>query len=632
MKLSIQQIAKGIRYLRHYGGKEFMIRLREKQEQEDISYPEWYEKHRATEAQLQRQRKLAATGKNLPCISIVVPVFHTPEQFLREMIESVQKQTYGSWQLCLADGSSDDSVEKIVAEYAADDRITYKHMDENLGIAGNTNAAIAMAKGEFLAFLDHDDLLAPDALFEAADMIRKGYDMIYTDEDKVDGKGQKHFEPHLKPDFNEDLLRSNNYITHFFLVKRELAEAVGEIRKEFEGAQDYDFILRCSEQASKIGHIPRILYHWRSHEESTAEDMTHKQYAIDAGARAIAAHIERMGESGTVTPHKEWMTSRGTAEATEFPGFYDVSYKLQKTPLVSIIIPNKDEVESLKKCLASIEKSSYQNYEVIIVENNSQPETFQYYEIIAPTHGISGTPSAETYEGILPGGQRICVAVWKEAFNYSKLNNFGTGFANGDYFVLLNNDIEIISTDWLEAMLSNCQRKNVGIVGAKLYYPDDTVQHAGIVVGIGGHVRGVAANMFAGLPRSRSGYFHKASLQMDYSAVTAACMMVPRNVYQQVKGFEEQLAVAFNDVDFCLKVRKAGYLVVYDPNVEAYHYESKSRGQEDSKEKVERFQSEIEFMRSRWVGILKDGDPYYNPNLSHIYTNYSLRQFGGKNL
>jgi GT2 family glycosyltransferase len=273
----------------------------------------------------------------------------------------------------------------------------------------------------------------------------------------------------------------------------------------------------------------------------------------------------------------------------------------------------------------SIEKSTYPNYEVIVVENNSKPETFRYYENIAPTHKTSGTPSAETYEGTLPGGQRICVAVWKEAFNYSKLNNFGTGFARGDYFVLLNNDIEIITPDWLEGMLANCQRKNVGIVGAKLYYPDDTVQHAGIVVGIGGHVRGIAANMFVGLPRSRSGYFHKASLQMNYSAVTAACMMVSRKVYEQVNGFEEQLTVAFNDVDFCLKVRKAGYLIVYDPQVEAYHYESKSRGQEDTKEKVERFQREIEYMRSHWIGILKDGDPYYNPNFSHIYTNYSLK-------
>lgn len=623
MKITPQKIVKGIRYLKHYGWKEFRIRLQEKMEAENVPYEPWYERHKVTEDQLEKQKKIAEKWGDTPVISIVVPCFHTPESFLREMMASVQAQSYGKWQLCLADGSKDDSVEKIVRTYAdADKRISYVRLKENLGIAENTNAAIKMATGDWIAFMDHDDLLAPDALYEVVGKIREGCDVVYTDEDKVDMEGKVHFQPHLKPDFNLDLLRSNNYITHFFCAEKALVENVGGIRKEFDGAQDYDFILRCVEIAEKIGHVPRILYHWRCHQESTSENPFSKQYAVDAGKRAITAHLERMGEKGTVTETKDM-------------GFYNVRYEVVGQPLVSIIIPNKDEVDSLKKCIASIERSTYANYEIVIVENNSSEETFAYYHEIAPQK-VAGTvyvpqnkkktyEASELLEGTLQGGQRICVAIWKEGFNYSKLNNFGAIHAKGDFFVLLNNDIEILTRDWLEQMLANCQRKNVGIVGAKLYYPDDTVQHAGIVVGIGGNARGIGSNMFVGLQRERSGYLHKASLQMNYSAVTAACLMVKREIYEEVSGFEEELAVAFNDVDFCLKVRKAGYLVVYLPHVEAYHYESKSRGAEDSKEKVDRFQREIEYMRNHWIDILKKGDPYYNPNFSSVYNNYSLK-------
>lgn len=648
MKITVQKVRKGMRYLKHYGFKEFVIRLQEKMEAENVPYEPWYERHKATEAVLTRQRKVSAGWKDAPCVSIVVPLYCTNEQFLREMMESVQAQSYEKWELCLADASPSESadsdrpvtgdgmkpegvspLEKIVREYAdKDSRIRYKHLSENYGIAENTNAAIALATGEWIAFLDHDDLLAPDALYEAVNLIRKGpetgtaverttgfgdgmrYDVVYTDEDKVDMEGKVHFQPHLKPDFNIDLLRSNNYITHFTLVRRELVEKVGGIRREYDGAQDHDFILRCVEQASAVGHVPRILYHWRSHMESTSENPFSKQYAVDAGRRAVEAHLKRMDTAGEVT-------------ATKDMGFYTVRYPYSGTPLVSIVIPSKDEVESLQKCLAAIEKSEYRNYEVIIVENNSAPETFDYYRTIAPRE--CNQQETVCYEGTLSGGQRICVAVWKEGFNYSALNNFGVSHAKGDYLVLMNNDIEMIASDWLEEMLGTCQRKEVGIVGAKLYYPDDTVQHAGIVVGIGGNARGIGQNMFIGLKRERSGYLHKASLTMDYSAVTAACLMVKRSVYEQVGGFEEKLAVAFNDVDFCLKVRSQGFLVVYQPRVAAYHYESKSRGSEDSPEKVARFQEEIEYMRNHWIGILKNGDPYYNPNFSAVYPNYSLR-------
>lgn len=632
MKITISKVKKGMRYLKHYGLKEFIIRLQEKMEAEDIPYEPWYEKHRATEEQLLTQRKKAAGWKDAPVVSVVVPLYCTKEIFLREMIASVKAQSYEKWELCLLDTSEDTAVERVVSEYSKEDsRILYRHLPDNRGIAENTNAGIAMASGEWIALLDHDDLLAPDALFEAVSLIRKGwrketgleasffvqsaekqvpYDMIYTDEDKVDFEGKHHFQPHLKPDFNIDLLRSNNYITHFLLVRRTLLDQVGMLRKEYDGAQDYDLILRCAEGARAVGHVPRILYHWRSHQESTSENPFSKQYAVDAGRRAIEDHLKRMGVQGEVSASKDM-------------GFYTVRYPVTGEPLVSVIIPSKDETETLKKCLASIEKSIYSNYEVVIVENNSGPETFDFYRSIAGTE--TETDGVRTFEGTLPGGQRLCIAVWTEGFNYSALNNFGARHARGEYFVLMNNDIELMRPDWLAEMLGTCQRKEVGIVGAKLYYPDHTVQHAGIVVGVGGNARGIGQNMFAGLPGERTGYLHKASLAMDYSAVTAACLMVKRSVYERVGGFEEHLAVAFNDVDFCLKVRALGMLVVYQPRVEAWHYESKSRGLEDTPEKTARFGGEIEYMRNHWIAILKKGDPYYNPNFSTVYPNYSLR-------
>ena len=664
MKITVQKVIKGIKYLRHYGFKEFLIRLAEKAEAESVPYEPWYERHRATEKELREQRRKAAGWKDAPLVSIVVPLYNTNEIFLREMIESVQAQTYERWELCLADAtavshddatavSHDDATAEsplasVIRKYADPDaRIIYTHLQENQGLAGNTNAAIALAQGEWIAFMDHDDLLAPDALYEAVALIRRGpvresvvenagslrganelwdaagegcpqdgqaacYDMIYTDEDKVEMNGKTHFQPHLKPDLNIDLLRSNNYITHFTLVRRSLLESVGLLSAEYDGAQDYDLILRCVEQARAVGHVPRILYHWRSHQDSTAENPFSKQYAVDAGKRAIEAHLKRLGVSGEV-------------RATKDMGFYAVRYPVCGTPLISIVIPSRDEVDSLKKCLASIERSDYVNYEVIIVENSSAPETFDYYRTIAPKE--EERDGVLCYEGMLAGGQRICVAVWKDGFNYSALNNFGVSHAKGEYLLLLNNDIEWISRNGLAVLLGTCQRREVGIVGTKLYYPDDTVQHAGIVVGIGGNRRGIGMNMFTGLPRARSGYLHKASIAMDYSAVTAACLMVKRSVYEKAGGFTEELAVAFNDVDFCLKVRELGYLVVYQPGAEAYHYESKSRGSEDSQEKVDRFQSEIEYMREHWTGILKNGDPYYNPNLSAIYPNYQIRDY-----
>lgn len=590
-KVSPYNIKKGILYLRHYGPKEFWVKLTERFQADDVDYEQWYENHKALPEELEKQKN--EKWKRKPLISIVVPVYNTPQVFLRQMIESVQNQSYSEWELCIGNASPENKeMKKILEEYKKDARIKEVEIPENKGISQNTNRAMEIASGELIGLLDHDDLLAPNALYEIAKAVNEHLDaeVIYTDEDKVTTDLKEHFQPHLKPDFNLDLLRSNNYICHFFVASRDLIKRVGGFRPEFNGAQDYDLILRCTEQAKQIVHIPKILYHWRVHKASTADNPASKMYAFDAGKRAIEEHLVRC-------------RTKGTVQHTKDLGFYRVKYEVCGEPLVSIIIPNKDQSEALKKCLDSIrEKTSYRNYEIIIVENNSEePETFAFYKKIA--------------------GEKIKIVTWEGEFNYSAINNFGVRHARGDYLLLLNNDVEIINGDWLTEMLSHCQRKEVGIVGAKLYYPDNTIQHAGIIIGIGG----VAGSVFVGLPRAFSGYLHKASIQLDLSAVTAACMLVKRSVFEQVGGLEEKLKVAFNDVDFCLRVREKGYLVVYDPYAELYHYESKTRGAEDTKEKIRRFQTEIEYMRSHWIGLLKKGDPYYNCNLSLTKWDYSLK-------
>lgn len=602
-KLKPYNIQKGLRYLKHFGLKEFLVRLSERMEPEEVPYGPWYEEHRAKPEELERQRKQSLAWENFSggeesaCVfSIAVPVFRTPAKFLCEMIESVRSQSFPFWELCLANADPEDrEVAEILERYCREDRrIRVKNLKENKGISENTNAALAMARGEFVGLLDHDDLLAPDALYEMAARLEKdeGIDVFYTDEDKVTTDLSEHFQPHLKPDFNLDLLRSNNYICHFFVVRREIAERIGGFRPEFNGAQDYDFIFRCTEQAEKIVHIPRILYHWRVHSASTADNPASKMYAYEAGKRAIEGNLERSGVRGVVSLRQDY-------------GFYDVHYPVEGEPLVSILIPNKDQKETLMHCIHSVlETSTWKNLEILIIENNSeQEETFACYRELEKDPRIR----ILTYPG--------------KTFNYSAINNFGVQQAKGEYLLFLNNDIEVITPDWIEQMLGNCQRPEVGIVGAKLYYPDNTIQHAGIIIGIGG----IAGHAFLGLARAKSGYLHKASLQMDYSAVTAACMMMKAEAFRKAGGFEEKLTVAFNDVDLCLRTVEQGWLVVYDPHVEMYHYESKSRGAEDSEEKLRRFQQEIEFMRTRWIRLLKDGDPNYNPNLTLSKWNYSLR-------
>lgn len=591
-KVSPYNVKKGMLYLRHYGARGFWIKLTERFQKSDIDYKEWYENQKVSQEELEKQKKKVFVYA--PKISILVPVYNTPQVFLKQMIQSVRKQTYANWELCIANANPDNEEVKQILEICTkkNDRIKVVNVPENEGIAQNTNRALDIATGEFIGLLDHDDLLEENALYEIVSCLnkKKETDVLYTDEDKVTTDLDEYFSPNFKPDFNLDMLRANNYICHFFVAKKELIEKVGRFRAEYNGAQDYDLILRCTEQAQNVAHIAKILYHWRVHKESTADNPLSKMYAYEAGKKAIEAHLARCHTDGEVLQ-------------TDNLGFYRVKYPVKGKPLVSILIPNKDQVDTLDKCLRSIEeRTDYDNYEIIIIENNStEQKTFDYYNQIC--------------------NDKIRVVYWKKEFNYSAINNFGVDQAKGEYLLLLNNDMEVISRDWMSELLGHCQRPEVGAVGARLYYPDDTVQHAGIIIGIGG----VAGSVFVGMKRGYTGYMHRAAIQQDLSAVTAACMMVKRPVFEEVGRLEEQLKVAFNDVDLCLKIRKNGYLIVYDPYVELYHYESKTRGAEDTKEKVRRFQSEIEYMRCHWIDILKNGDPAYNPNLTLKKWDYSLK-------
>ena len=563
---------------------------------DDLTYGEWLKLHSPGRKELNAQKECQFSYQ--PKISIVVPLYKTPEDYLKEMIQSVKDQSYSNWELCLSDGSGANSpIKKALENYqAGDQRIKVVSHKEALQISENTNEAIRMASGDFIAFADHDDLLAPNALFECVKALNENMstEMIYTDEDKVDLDGKKHFMPHFKPDFNIDMLRSMNYICHLLVVKASLQREVGGFNSEFDGAQDYDFVLRCVEKTKNIVHIPKVLYHWRAHANSTSKNPESKNYAFEAGKRAIQAHYDRIGLNAVV-------------EETKYKGLYRTRYILSDAPLVSVIIPNKDHIQELDKCIRSLEeKNDYRNIEYIIVENNSQEhKTFEYYKNLEET-----CPRAK-------------VIYWdKEGFNYPAINMCGVENAKGEYLLFLNNDTEIINPDCVEELLGYCMRDDVGAVGARLYYEDGTIQHAGVVVGLGG----VAGHSFVGFDHDAQGYFRRIIAAQDYSAVTAACVMIKRSVFEEVGGFDEQYAVAFNDVDLCLKIRQAGYLIVYNPYAELMHYESKSRGLEDTEEKVERFRSEIELFQSRWKEFLMKGDPCYSPNLTLDKNDFSLNQ------
>lgn len=546
-------------------------------------------------AQRREQEENAQFPKNIK-FSVLVPLYNTPESFLKAMIESVQAQTYKNWELCLADGSDSEHsfVGEICKKYAnGDKRIKYEKLERNLGISENTNACIRMATGEYIALFDHDDLLHPSALYEVMRAIcEHGTDFIYTDENTFSEEPRDAYYPHFKPDFSPDTLRSYNYICHLSVFSRELLDSVGYFRSEYDGSQDYDLILRLTEKAKKVFHIRKILYYWRAHKNSVAQDVGAKPYTVAAAKKALAAHLERCGLKGEVLD-------------SSVPTTYHIKYEIDENPLISVIIPNKDHTDDLDICLKSLyEKSSYKNFEVIIVENNSsEKETFEYYEALTQKHG------------------NIKIVTWKGKFNYSAINNFGVSCAKGEYILLLNNDVEIINGSCLEEMLMFAQRKDVGAVGAKLYYSDDTVQHAGVILGLGG----TAGHAHKHFGRSHPGYMARASIAQNLTACTAACLMMRRDVFDEIGGLDEEFEVAFNDVDLCMKIRKKGYLVVFTPYAELYHYESKSRGNDSTPEKLERFRGEIDRFKEKWQKQLDDGDPYYNPNLTLTRDDFSLK-------
>lgn len=531
--------------------------------------------------------------------SILVPLYNTPERFLREMIESVTAQTYGKWELCLADGSDDahDFVGRICQEYRQkDSRIKYQKLAKNEGISGNTNECYKMATGNYIALFDHDDLLHPCVLFAYMQAIcEKDADYIYCDEATFKGNSINHMITlHFKPDFAPDNLLANNYICHFSVFSRELLESGELFRSQFDGSQDHDMILRLTAKAKHIVHVPRILYYWRSHKGSVASSIDAKTYAIDAAKGAVADHLTKLG-------YRNFEIESTRAFATIFR----IKYELTSRPLVSIIIPNKDHVDDLSRCVESIiNLSTYDNYEIVIVENNSETaEIRTYYE------EISRHP-------------RVQVVEYKGDFNYSKINNFGVQYAKGEYLLLLNNDTEVITPDWMEELLMYAMRKDVGVVGAKLYYPDKTIQHAGIVIGLGAHR--TAGHTHYRIPEANVGYMGRLCYAQDVTAVTGACMMVSKALYEELGGLDESFTVALNDVDFCLRVREKGFLNIFTPFAELYHYESKSRGSDKKDERALRYQQESDRFRVKWADALAKGDPYYNPNFSLDHSDFTV--------
>ncbi len=524
--------------------------------------------------------------------SILAPLYNTPEHFLRDMMDSCVKQTYKNWELCLVDGSDDAHayVGEVVKSYMEkDDRIRYEKLEKNLGISENTNACIRMSTGDYIALFDHDDVLLPSALYEMMCRIEEtGADFLYSDEVTfLDEDIYNIITYHFKPDFAIDNLRANNYICHLTVFSKALQEKVGFFNHDYDGSQDHEMILRLTDAAERIEHIAKVLYLWRAHKNSVSQDINSKTYAIDAGKRAVTDSIARAGMKATVS------------SSPAFATIYKIDYEITEKPLVSVVIPNKDSLELLANCVDSVLKlSTYENLEILIVENNSETEEIEaYYQLIEQ----------------LP---QVRVLRYPDGFNYSKINNFAVREAKGEYILFLNNDIEVITENWIEEMLMYAQRDDVGAVGAKLFYGNNSIQHNGVIVGAGPD--GIAIHSLAGTKRGDVGYMGRAYYAQDMTAVTAACMLLRRSVFDEVGGFDEDLAVAYNDLDLCLKIRKAGYLNVVNPFAECWHYESISRGYEEKQGNVDRYQKEVAYMKKKWSEVLEAEDPFYNPNLSKM--------------
>ena len=543
-------------------------------------------------------RRIKVTCRSLaykPLISVIMPVYNPGAEFLRQAIESVTNQVYDNWELCIADDCSTKSyVRKILDEYAQkDQRIKVVYRPENGHICRSSNSAIEVAEGEYIALLDHDDLLAPHALARVTEFLNQHpeADFIYSDEDKVD-HNNVHRDHFFKPDWCPDSFLSRMYTCHLGVYRRSLVNEIGNFRVGFEGSQDYDLVLRLTEKTDKIFHIPDILYHWRIHLESTAGGSEAKPYATNAAHKALAEALVRRGEPGEVISRPN------------YPGIYRIRYQIKEPKKVSIIIPTKDLADVLDVCLQSIfAQTTYPNYEVVIIDN--------------------GSTEAKTQK---------CFARWSELqsdrfkyypydvpFNYSQINNYGVSKAEGDYLLFLNNDTKVITDGWLQAMVEQAQRPSIGAVGAMLLYPDDTIQHAGVVLGLGG----VAGHSHKHFHITNPGYISQLVAVNNYSAVTGACLMCRREVFAEVGGFEENLAIAFNDVDLCIRMIERGYRNIHLPHVLLYHYESKSRGYEDTPSKQARFTQEVNYMRQKWH-LICDRDPCYNPNLTRCREDYSL--------
>ncbi len=549
----------------------------------------------------QADKQRSAKFDKMVKISILVPLYNTPLNFLDEMIGSVINQTYQNWELCLADGSDDahDNVGARCQEYREKDkRIVYKKLAANGGISANTNECYTMASGEYIGLFDHDDVLHPSALYEYVKVINEeGADYLYCDETTFKGDSINNMITlHFKPDFAPDNLRANNYICHFSVFSRRLLEGTELFRSGFDGSQDHDMILRLTSSARRVVHVPKLLYYWRSHKASTASDISAKPYAIAAAKGAVADHLTRCGFKNF-----EIKSTRA------FDTIFEIKYEILSEDKISILIPNKDHLEDLRRCIHSIqERSTYEDYEIIVIENNSTEKAdFDYYDTLREQKNIT----VVTYTG---------------AFNYAKINNFGAGFATGKYLLLLNNDTQVISMNWLEAMLMYAQRPDVGAVGAKLYYGDRTIQHAGVVIGLGAHR--TAGHTHYKINYDNLGYMGRLCYAQNVSAVTGACLMVRKSLYDALGGLDEAFAVALNDVDFCLRIRDKGYLNVFTPFAELYHFESASRGSDAAdSQKAARYEEESALFRGRWKELLAKGDPYYNPNFSLDRSDYSLR-------
>ena len=548
----------------------------------------------------ERERQKNTVFDRMVKVSVLTPLWNTPENFLREMIESVQAQTYQNWELCLADGSDDAHayVGEICREYAAkDSRIVYKKLEKNGGIAENTNRCLEMATGEFVAPFDHDDLLHPCVLYEYVKVINeKDADYIYCDEATFkNGDVNQMITMHFKPDYAIDNLRANNYICHFSMFDKKLLEGTELYRTKFDGSQDHDMILRLTDKARNVVHVPKLLYYWRQHAGSVSSGVEAKPYVVESARGAVADHLRRHGFSNfKITSTRAFET------------IFKITYEIIGEPKISIIIPNKDHVEDLRRCITSIiEKSTYDNYEIIVVENNSETrEIFAYYEELANNPAVK-------------------IITYKGDFNYSAINNLGVSEASGEYVLLLNNDIQIITVNWMEELLMYAQRPDVGAVGAKLYYPDKTIQHAGVVIGLGAHR--TAGHVHYRQKRENLGYMGRLCYAQNMSAVTGACLLVKKALYEEAGGLDESFAVSLNDVDFCLKLRRLGYLNVFTPFAEAYHYESASRGSDMTGEAAARYNAESARFREKWKAELEAGDPYYNPNFSLDKSDFSLR-------